>query len=56
MTIAHDPLMSRQVRLAAGTTLKQLVIRLISAIRPFGAAEDDSARTEAGTPNGPGDP
>jgi hypothetical protein len=43
------------VRLTAGTTLKHLITRLMSTIHPFGAAKDDSARTEAGTPNGPGD-
>jgi hypothetical protein len=48
--------MTTQVRLTAGTTLKHPVTRLRSTIHPFGAAEGDSARTEAGTPNGPGDP
>jgi len=55
-TIAHHPPLITQVRPAAGTTLKQLITRLMKTIHPLGAAEGNFVRTEAGTPYGPGIP
>jgi hypothetical protein len=53
-TIAHNQAFMVDVRLAAGTTVKNLRLhRLMSTTHQFGAAEGDFTLAKVSTPNGP---